>query len=665
MSHSPDRLRNLAFVGHAGAGKTSLIEAILHRTGATSRLGSVTAGTAVTDHEPEERQKQHSLYTAVAHASWEGYELNLIDTPGYPDFFAEASCAVPAADIVCIVVDARDGIGLNARKAWKLADAHALARLIVVNGLDQEGVDLDALVTSLRETFGPRCAWFRAPLGTGAAYTGDRDALAAGSPEREGIIDAAVETDEALTEKYLEQGAVSDDELARGILAGCRSGAIVPMVATSATQELGVEDLLQVVCRYLPGPLEATRRRGTAGEEVAPDGPFLAQVFKVAIGEHGAQSFIRVFAGEASGHTNIINLTRHGKEERTHEFQRPQGKAVEPLPQLVAGDIAIIPKLDTLSAGDTITTPNGSSIVLPGFAVPAPMVALAVTPRTRADEAKLRPALDRLQREDPSFHSARNEETHELVVRGMSQLHLETVLHRMKERTKVEVEHHLPKIAYRETIRAKGDARYRHKKQSGGAGEFGEVALRVVPAERGEGFTFANKVVGGVVSASFMPAIEKGIVEAMREGVVAGFPVVDVRVEVYDGKEHPVDSKEVAFKKAGRGAFRQAVEQARPALLEPIMTVEITAPEASTGDIMGDLARRRSQPQGMEQTEEGTVIRALVPEAELQGFSQDLRALTSGEGVYTTQLDHYEFVPPDEAQRLIDAHRRARTEDND
>jgi len=235
----------------------------------------------------------------------------------------------------------------------------------------------------------------------------------------------------------------------------------------------------------------------------------------------------------------------------------------------------------------------------------------------------------------------------------------------MKERTKVEVEHHLPKIAYRETIRGKGDARYRHKKQSGGAGEFGEVALRVLPAERGEGFAFANKVVGGVVSASFMPAIEKGIVEAMREGVVAGFPVVDVRVEAYDGKEHPVDSKEIAFKKAGRGAFRQAVELARPALLEPIMMVEITAPEAHTGDIMGDLARRRSQPQGMEQTEDGTMIRALVPEAELQAYSQDLRSMTSGEGVYTMQLDHYEFVPPDEAQRLIDAHRRSRTEDKD
>jgi elongation factor G len=665
MRHSPDRLRNVAFVGHAGAGKTSLIEAILHRTGATSRLGSVTAGTPVTDHEPEERQKQHSLYTAVAHASWQGHELNLIDTPGYPDFFAEARCAVPAADIVCIVVDARDGVLLNTRKAWQLAEAHGLARLIVVNGVDQEGVDVDALVTTLRETFGSRCVWFRAPRGSGAAYAGDRDALAEGSPEREGIIDAAVETDEALTEKYLEQGAVSADELARGILAGCRSGAIVPMIATSATKELGVEDLLDVVCRYLPGPLEATRRRGTKGEEVAPDGPFLAQVFKVAIGEHGAQSFIRVFAGEATSHTNIVNLTREGKEERTHEFQRPQGKAVEPLAQLVAGDIAIIPKLDTLSAGDTITTPSGASVVLPGPVLPAPMVALAVTPRSRADEAKLRPALDRLQREDPSFHAARNEETHELVVHGMSHLHLEAVLHRMKERTKVEVDHHPPRIAYRETIRAKGDARYRHKKQSGGAGEFGEVALRVLPAERGEGFSFVSKVVGGVVSASFMPAIEKGVVEAMREGVVAGFPVVDVRVEVYDGKEHPVDSKEVAFKKAGRGAFRQAVEQARPALLEPILLVEITAPEAHTGDILGDLARRRSQPQGMEQTEEGTVIRALVPEAELQGFSQDLRALTSGEGAYTTRLDHHEFVPPDEAQRLIDAHRRARTEERD
>lgn len=664
MTYTPDRLRNVAFVGHADAGKTSLIEAILHRTGAVSRLGAVPAGTTVTDFEPEERAKQHSFYTAVAHTSTEdGLELNLIDTPGYPDFFAETTSSILAADIACIVVNARTGLGLNTRKAWRLADKYGLARVIVVNRVDADNIELEALVGSIQEAFGKGCVWFRRPDGVGGAYGGDTDALAPGSGEREAIIEAAVETDEALLEKYLEQGAVSEDELAAGILAGCRAGTLVPMVATSATKELGIGDLIDVLRRYLPGPLDAAPRKGTGGEVVRPEGPFLAQVFKVAIGEHGAQNYIRVLAGEASPHAHIVNLSAEGKEERTHDFQRPQGKAVAPMDKLAAGDIAIVPKLDTLRTGDTISVPGGARTVLPRPDVPEPMVSLAVTPRTRADETKLRPALDRLQREDLAFQTGRNEETHELIVRGMSMLHLETALQRLKERARVEVEHHAPRIAYRETVRARGDARYRHKKQSGGAGEFGEVALRVIPAERGEGFVFENKVVGGAISGSYLPAIEKGILEAMQEGVVAGYRFVDVRVEVYDGKEHPVDSKEVAFKKAGRGAFRQAVEQAKPALLEPVMMVEVTVPEGHTGDVMGDLARRRSQPQGMEQTDEGTVIKALVPEAELQTYSQDLRSMTSGEGVFHVAFDHYEFMPPDKAASLIEAHGKARAEE--
>lgn len=661
--YSPDRLRNVVVCGHADAGKTSLVEAILHRTGAVSRLGSVVAGTTVTDFEEVERQKKHSFYTAVAHARAGDIELNLLDTPGYPDFFHETIAAMPAGDIACLVINARTGIALNTRKAWKLAERQGLARLIVINKMDVDNVELEGLVASIQEAFGKRCVWFRRPKGTGAAYAGDEDTLAPGSSMREQIVEAAVETDERLMEKYLEQGTIGDDELAAGILAGCRSGQLVPMVATSATKELGIDDLLQVIARYMPSPLDAAQRTGKDGERVQPEGPFLAQVFKVAMGAHGAQNYIRVLAGEATAHTNIINLTREGKEERTHDFQRPQGKGLEPMAELVAGDIAIIPKLETLHAGDTIATPNGGRSILPLPVIPEPMVALAVTPHSRADDVKLRPALERLGREDLAFQLTRNEETHELIVRGMSMLHLETALHRLKERTKVEVDTHPPKIAYRETIRGKGDARYRHKKQSGGSGEFGEVALRLTPAERGEGFVFQTSVVGGAISSSFFPAIEKGILEAMQEGVVAGYRFVDVKVDVYDGKMHDVDSKEVAFKKAGRGAFKQAVEQARPTLLEPIMLVEITVPEAYTGDVMGDLARRRSQPQGMEQGEEGTVIKALVPEAEMHGYSQDLRSMTSGEGVFTMRFERYEVMPPDKAAPLIEAHRQHKTVD--
>jgi elongation factor G len=661
--YSPDRLRNIVVCGHADAGKTSLVEAILHKTGAVSRLGSVVAGTTVTDFEDVEKLKKHSFYAAVAHATADSFELNLLDTPGYPDFFTETIAAMPAGDIACLVINAKTGIALNTRKAWKLAEKVGLARMIVVNKMDADNIELDALVASIQEAFGKRCVWFRRPKGVGADYAGDEDTLAPGSDMREQIVEAAVETDEKLMEKYLEQGTIGDDELAAGILAGCRSGALVPMVATSATKELGIDDLLQVIERYMPSPLDAARRVGAGGERIEPEGPFLAQVFKVAMGPHGAQNYIRVFAGEATAHTNIINLTLDGKEERTHDFQRPQGKALEPMDKLIAGDIAIIPKLDTLHAGDTITTPHGSKSILPKPALPEPMVALAVTPHTRADDVKLRPALERLGREDLAFQMTRNEETHELIVRGMSMLHLETVLHRMKDRTKVEVDTHPPKIAYRETIRGKGDARYRHKKQSGGSGEFGEVALRLTPAERGEGFVFESSVVGGAISQSFFPAIEKGIVEAMQEGVVAGYRFVDVKVDVYDGKMHDVDSKEVAFKKAGRGAFKQAVEQARPTLLEPIMLVEITVPEVYTGDVMGDLNRRRGQTQGMDQSEDGTVIKALVPEAEMLSYSQDLRSMTSGEGVFTMKFERYEFMPPEKAAPLIEAHKHHKTVD--
>ena len=659
MAHSPETLRNVVVMGHADAGKTSLVEAMLHRAGAIGRLGSIQAGTTVCDFEGEEKQKQHSISSAVAHLSWNGVEVNLLDTPGYTDFFGETHCAVAAADVALIVVNAKTGIGLNTRRAWRLAEEHGLARMVVINKLDADNVELEGLVGRIREVFGAGCVWFRPPDATGSRYTGNTDAMQ-DEASRELITEAAVEGDEALLEKYLEEGAIEPEELRGAVAQGIRDGRLVPLVGASATQELGVADVLHVLVTYLPSPLTARRRVTTDGQELAPEGPFVGQVFKVSVGEHGPLNYQRVLSGEVGGHTTLLDV-RSGGELRVGDFQRPQGKQLEPLTQLIAGDIAIVPKVDDLRIGDTITD-GKATVSLPPIRAPEPMVALAVSPKTRNDETKLRPALDRLEREDPTFKTERHEETHELVIKGMSMLHLESLLERMKERSKVEVERHLPTIAFRETIRGRGDARYRHKKQSGGAGEFGEVALRVSPAERGEGFVFENKVVGGVISGGFIPAVEKGIAEAMEHGVVAGYRFVDVRVELYDGKEHPVDSKEVAFKKAARGAFKQAVEQAKPTLLEPIVEVTITAPDGHTGDIMGDLARRRSQPQGMEQSDEGTIIKALVPEMEMLTYSQDLRSMTSGEGVYTMQFSHYAVLPPDRAQALIDAHEKERGE---
>ena len=655
--HAPADIRNLVLMGHADAGKTSLVEAILHQTGKVGRLGTIQAGSTTTDFDAEEKKQQHSLFTALAHTTYEGVELNLIDTPGYPDFFSEAHCAALAGDTALIVVNARTGVGLNTRSAWKLADKHGLAKILVVNKCDSDNVEVEALTARIRESFGNGCVWFRPPAATGPAYKGNTDALAEGSPHREGIVEAAVETDDALMEKYLEQGSVSPEELQKGISGGIRDGKLVPMVATCATSEAGVKDLLALIKAYAPSPVAARRRKSEDGKEVDPAGPFMAQVFKVFMGDFGPLNYIRVFSGECASGGSLFNVNT-GKEDRVGDFQRAQGKALEPVEKLVAGDIAVVQKVDTWHTGDTLSV-GASTRKMPPPKVPAPMVALAIRPKSSADEVKLRPALDKLQKEDLSFQTLRNEETHELLVKGQSMLHVETYLNRMKERSKVDVERAMPRIAYRETIRGKGDARYRHKKQSGGAGEFGEVAIRLLPTERGAGFQFEDCIVGGVISNSYIPAVEKGIEESMARGVVAGYRFVDCKVELYDGKEHAVDSKEVAFKKAGAGAFKEAVKAAKPAILEPVMNVEITVPESFTGDIMGDLARRRAQPQGMEPGDPGTtVIKALVPESELLTYSQDLRSMTSGEGTYTMTLSHYEFLPPDKAQALIDAYQK-------
>jgi elongation factor G len=659
MSRSSENLRNVVVLGHSDSGKTSLVEALLHKTGTVGRLGSIQSGTTVCDYDTAEKEKQHSIVLSTARAKHDGVEINLIDTPGRPDFWGDAVSGAIAGDIACIVINAKTGVAINTRKAWRLATSLGLAKMIVVNKVDTDNVDMAAINKQIREAFGTGCVWFHQANGQGDSYSANTDAMQ-DDAVREQITEAAVETDEALMEKYLEEGEISPEELNSGIRSGITAGVFVPMVATSATDEVGIEDVLHVIKEFMPSPMSAKSRLDAEGQEMKHDGPFAAQVFKVIMGEYGQLSYLRVIAGSGDGSSGLLNL-ENDKSERVSEFQQVLGKTPSSHGMAICGDIVVVPKVDSFSIGDTITDGKHSS-KLPRPLFPAPMVGLAVSPKSRADETKMRPSLDRMSREDGTFRMERNDETRELVIKGMSLLHLETTLQRMKERSKVEVATQLPKIAYRETIRGKAEARYRHKKQSGGSGEFGEVAIRLSPSPRGEGFVYRSAVVGGSISAAYIPAIEKGIMEAMSEGVVAGYKFVDATVEVWDGKEHSVDSKEVAFKKAGRGAFKEAVDKARPVLLEPIMEVEITIPDSFTGDIMGDLARRRSQPQGMDQTDEGTVIKALVPESEMQRYSQDLRSMTSGEGVFAMHLATYEFMPPDKAQPLIDAYQKGRDE---
>ncbi|RMH94086.1 elongation factor G [Lysobacter pythonis] len=682
MSHSTHQIRNLALAGHPGAGKTSLFEALLHAGGAIPTAGSLERGTTVSDFDPMEKARGHSIDTAIASTDHNGIHVNLIDTPGYPDFRGAALSALAAVETVAIVVDADSGVEYGTRRMMEYAKSRKLCRAIVVNKIDHAEADLGALLESLRETFGPEVLPLNLPAAGGTAvidcfgnHEGESD-LGAVADWHQRIIDQVVEINEKVMNRYLDlgEGGLSGKELHDAFEQCLREGHLVPVCFVSARSGAGVRKLLDIAERLFPHPAEANPPQFLKGEGAGaqplsprpdPDAHVIADVFKIIHDPFvGKLAVLRVYQGTLKPDSQLF-IDNGRKPFKVSHLYRLKGKEHTEIRRAVPGDIAAVAKVDELHFDAVLHDSHDEDhIHLEPLNFPKPMFGLAVSATSRGQEQKLATALAKLAEEDPAFLVEHNDETHETVIRGLSDLHLRVQLQRLKERFAVEVETHPPRIAYRETVKQAAEGHHRHKKQTGGAGQFGEVFLRVEPLPRGGGFEFVDAVKGGVIPGQFLPAVEKGVRQVMAAGAVAGFPIQDVRVVVHDGKHHPVDSKEVAFAAAGRKAFLDAIGKAGAVVLEPIVELEVSAPEAHMGDISGGLAAKRARIHGTDRLRGGEiVVKAQVPLSELEGYAAELKSATAGRGRYSLDFSHYEPVPAQAQQRLAEQWRPHAEED--
>ncbi len=659
--HKSSDIRNIVLCGHAGSGKTILAEAMLLKAKAVSRLGSVTDGTTVSDYEKEEKEYRYSLSSALMHIAHAGKEINIIDTPGQVDFQGGMIAGLAAADTAVICVNAQRGVELMTRKAWDLASRYNLGKVIVVTRMDGENVNVQEVVAGIQKAFGAKCVPAVVNNGEGPAFAGVASAFAPNAGDeadglKQAAIENAVEADDALMEKYMETMELSDAEITAVLPKALQAGTMTPVFMVSAEKDLGVAELMDFIAAYAPTPLAAKRTLvregadGTVALDPKEDGPVLGQVFKVVSDPHvGKMSYIRIFSGKLESKSSV-SISSTGKPEKINQLFRAQGEKREDVTDAVAGDIVGVSKVDNLHIGDTVYA-SGDLRFEPIF-FPHPMSGLAVAPKNRGDEQKMGTNLHRLCEEDPTFIFERSEQTGEQVISGMGQVHLDVMLSRLKTRYAMELDTKPPKIPYLETVTKEAEGSYRHKKQSGGAGQFGEVHLRIKPNERGKGFEFVNAIVGGVISGPFIPSVEKGVKKALDHGPVAGYPLVDVIVELFFGKEHPVDSKDIAFQIAGEMGFKEIVENTKPVLLEPIVNLEIAFPAQYFGDISGDISSRRGRPTGTDQMGDMQVLKAQVPLAEVADYGSTLKAITQGEGSYTMELSHYEAVPSNIAQQV-------------
>lgn len=681
MPYSTRDIRNVALAGHPGAGKTTLFETLLHAGGALQAAGSIERGNTVSDHDPAERERGHSIDSAIASIDAPGLHLNLIDTPGYPDFRGAALPALTVVETAMIVVDAARGIQHGTHRFMQRAEGRRLCRMIVVNKIDQDGVDFGALLAELREAFGNQVLPLNLPADGGrrvldcfTASAADSQAQSDAGPVAQwhrAIVDQVVEINEQVMEHYLDKGesGVSADELHASFEQCLREGHLVPVCFVSARTGVGVPELLEVCRELLPNPAEGNPPAFAAdGEEVAvaadPQAAVVADVFKIVndpfVGKIGV---FRLYQGTLVKDMPLL-VDDARKPVRAAHLYRLQGKDHQAVDQVVAGDIAAIAKVEEVHFDAVLHDRHEQDhLHLAPTHFPPSMFSLAISPASRGQEQKLSTALEKLSQEDPAFLVEHQPETHETLVRGLSDLHLRVMLDRLGSRHGLEVTTRVPRIAYRETIGAPAEGHHRHKKQTGGAGQFGEVFLRVAPLPRGSGFEFVDEVKGGTIPGQFMPAVEKGVRQAVTGGAIAGFPLQDVRVVVYDGRHHPVDSKEVAFATAGRKAFLDAVARATPQVLEPIVELEVSAPEAQAGDITGGLAAKRARIHGTDSHHGEIVIRAQVPLSELEGYAAELKSATAGQGRYSLDFSHYEPVPPGVQQRLVAAHQPGAEDD--
>ncbi len=677
-SYTTHDIRNIALLGHAGSGKTLLTEALMFKAGAIGAMGR--PGDLLSDFTDEEKEHGHSLFNAILHCDYQGKHINLIDTPGSPDFIGQTISALPAVETAAIVVSAQAGIEPMTRRMMERAKERNLCRMIVINKIDAEGADLPALVEGIRETFGSECLPINLPAEGGKKVvdcffnpSGESDF---GSVEEAhtAIIDQVVEVDEKLMEVYLEQGEVKPEQLHEPFEKALRDGHLVPIIFTAAhphhdpANPVGIDELLDVIVKLAPNPAEGNPRpfiKGTDSEhelypEPDPDKHVLAHVFSVRIDPFaGKLSMFRVHQGTITKDTQVYVGDPTAGESRKpikigHLFKL-QGKKHVEIDKAIPGDIAAIAKVDSVHRDSVLhDSHDEDNIHLKPLRYPVPMAGLAIEAKRHGDEQKIADALNKLQEEDPTFKVTRDSSTNETVIHGVGDLHLRVMLERLKHRDNVEVETKQPKIAYRETIQAKAEGHHRHKKQTGGAGQFGEVYLRVEPLERGAGFEFVNDTFGGSIPGQFIPAVEKGVRQVMEQGAIAGYPMQDIKVSVYDGKHHPVDSKEVAFVTAGKKAFIDAVQKAKPTLLEPMVEMEVTVPNSAMGDVTSDLSGKRGRILGTDMLPgDMAVIRAIVPLAEVSNYQAQLKSVTGGQGTYTMELSHYDPVPSHLMQQLV------------
>ena len=681
MTHLPlSQIRTLALVGHGGSGKTTLIETLLATAGAIPAAGSVDRGSTVCDYDPQEKAHLHSVKLAIAHLYHQDTLIHLMDTPGYPDFMGQAMCALDAADTAVVVLDAKKGIELTAHRMMHWAQTRKLCRMIVVNKIDNPEADLPGLLADIQAAFGRECLPINLPAGNGSRVTdcffnpaGDSDFSSVEDAHR-ALVDQVVEVDEELMNVYLEQGEVAPEQLHAPFEKALREGHLVPVCFVSAQSGAGIREFLDIAVKLLPNPGEANPPQFFKGEgeeaqplqaEPDPAKHVLAHVFKVEVDPYvGRITAFRVHQGTVveNGQLYIGELR---KPFKVAHLYRLQGKTLVPVDACGPGDICAVTKVDDISFDSVLhDAPEDDHIHMKPLDFPHAVFGLAVRPRKQSDADKLADILHRLTAEDPALHVDHDPNTHEAVIRGLGETHLGSILEKMREQFRLDVDTHPPTIAYKETITLAAEGHHRHKKQTGGAGQFGEVFLKIEPMERGAGFQFVDAVKGGVIPGTFIPAVEKGVRQAMALGCVAGFPLEDVKVTVYDGKTHPVDGKEIAFVTAGKKAFLDAAAKARPIVLEPIVNIELTTPETAVGDVSGDLSSRRGQITG-HQTGRGGMITVVgqAPLAELDSFQSRVKSLTGGQGSYTLEFSHYEQVPPQVQQQLAAQFKPVQEED--
>jgi len=686
QQYTTEQMRNVVLLSHSGAGKTSLSEAALYDSGAITRLGRVDQGNTTSDYDPDEVKRQISIYLTLLPCEWQEFKINFIDAPGYADFVADAKSAVRVADGALIVVCAASGVEVGTELVWGYADEQEIPRLIFVNKMDRENADFFKVAEEITAKFGGKCVPIGIPIGSQdqfegmvdlvkmKAYSGPQwqegaipDALKAEADTfREKLVEAVAETDDALINKYLEGEGLTEEEVVQGLRTGVGAGQIVPILAGSALRNLGVAGLLDAICQYLPSPRErdavSAMNPATKQEEAIEadsTGPLAALVFKTSADPYvGKLTYLRVYAGTLHSDSTVWNSAKE-RQERIGQLYVLRGKNQEPVPHLIAGDIGAVAKLAETTTGDTLCT-REHPLAMPAIEFPRPTMSLAVQPKTKADLDKLGSSLSRLVEEDPSLQVHRDGDTMETILSGVGDTQLDVAAEKMLRKFGVDVGMEPPKVPYKETISVTTRAEYKHKKQTGGHGQYGHVSLELEPRPRGEGYEFGDKIVGGAVPKNYIPSVEKGVAEGLHEGILAGFPVVDIKVTLYDGSYHSVDSSDMAFKVAGSHATRKGLSEGHSVILEPVVNMKITVPESYTGDIISDLNGKRAKVLGMNPEGGSNVIEAQAPLAEVQRYAIDLRAMTQARGRFEMEMSHYDEVPAHVAQRIIAEREKAK-----